>query len=109
MTKAPLFRVAKGREVHLLIGNRSPWPQSMHLHGHYARVIGRLDATARIDAHRDTVLLDPRERLTLAFVADNPGRWMLAAEHSGAPEHRHGHLVRGGVRKRVVMAACPRS
>jgi FtsP/CotA-like multicopper oxidase with cupredoxin domain len=25
------------------------------------------------------VLLDPRERLTLAFVADNPGRWMLAA------------------------------
>jgi FtsP/CotA-like multicopper oxidase with cupredoxin domain len=79
MTKAPLFRVAKGREVHLLIENRSPWPQSMHLHGHYARVIGRLDATARIDAHRDTVLLDPRERLTLAFVADNPGRWMLAA------------------------------
>jgi FtsP/CotA-like multicopper oxidase with cupredoxin domain len=42
-------------------------------------VIGRLDATQPIDSHRDTVLLEPRERATLAFVADNPGRWMLAA------------------------------
>jgi FtsP/CotA-like multicopper oxidase with cupredoxin domain len=25
------------------------------------------------------VLLHPRERTTLAFVADNPGKWMLAS------------------------------
>jgi FtsP/CotA-like multicopper oxidase with cupredoxin domain len=79
MTEAPLFRVEKGREVHLLVENRSPWPQSMHLHGHYARVTGRSRPTEPMDAHRDTVLLHPRERATLAFVADNPGKWLLAS------------------------------
>jgi FtsP/CotA-like multicopper oxidase with cupredoxin domain len=79
MTEAPLFRVEKGREVHLLVENRSPWPQSMHLHGHYARVIGRIRPAVPMDAHRDTVLLHPRERATLAFVADNPGKWLLAS------------------------------
>jgi FtsP/CotA-like multicopper oxidase with cupredoxin domain len=79
MTRAPLFRVDRGREVHLVLENLSPWPQAMHMHGHFGRPIGRIGPASPLDAFRDTVLLHPRERTTLAFVADNPGKWMLAS------------------------------
>ena len=74
-----LFRVDRGREVHLVLENLSPWPQAMHIHDHFGRPIGRMGPASPLDAFRATVLLHPRERTTLAFVADNPGKWMLAS------------------------------
>jgi FtsP/CotA-like multicopper oxidase with cupredoxin domain len=47
----------------------------MHLHGFSFRVIDN-DAGAP-GPWQDTVLLAPRETKTIAFVADNPGDWML--------------------------------
>ena len=35
--------------------------------------------------HADTVLLQPKERIEVAFVADNPGGWML---HCHIIEHQ---------------------
>ena len=74
----PLFQVQKGRAVKLLLDNSSPWAQCMHLHGHRARLSGA-SHPMESGAVRDTVLLRPRQRVTLEFTADNPGRWLLAS------------------------------
>jgi FtsP/CotA-like multicopper oxidase with cupredoxin domain len=38
----------------------------------------------------DTVLIRPRERVRVAFVADNPGDWML---HCHVMDHQVGGLM----------------
>ncbi len=55
------------------------------MHGHVFRVLTR---NGRPEAYRpwaDTVLLDPDSRAEIAFVADNPGDWML---HCHVLEHQ---------------------
>lgn len=46
----------------------------MHLHGHTFQVI-KPDGSA--GPRKDTVIVLPMQRLTVALVADNPGLWML--------------------------------
>jgi FtsP/CotA-like multicopper oxidase with cupredoxin domain len=55
----------------------------MHLHGHAFKVIAKNGAPA--DEWGDTVLIDPKGRAEVAFVADNPGDWML---HCHVLEHQ---------------------
>ena len=46
----------------------------MHLHGHSFQVVGI--GTQRFSgAMRDTVLVTPKETVTIAFDANNPGWW----------------------------------
>lgn len=73
----PLFGVALGRTVQLRIVNDTAWPHAMHLHGHHFRVLSRSGSRKLRPFWWDTVLMDPREEMTIAFVADNPGKWML--------------------------------
>ena len=68
----PLFEASPGETVRLLISNKTAWPHGMHLHGHHFHVI-----TGGIGPARDTVLLNREETTELAFVADNPGDWLL--------------------------------
>lgn len=77
---APLFSLSLGKSYILEVSNETAWPHPMHLHGHAFRV---LDAPGR--PLRDTVLLEPRGRTELAFMADNPGDWML---HCHILEHQ---------------------
>lgn len=42
------------------------------------------------DTWRDTLLMAPRSRATVAMVADNPGRWML---HCHIPEHQEAGMM----------------
>lgn len=49
----------------------------MHLHGHTFQV---LDADGRGGPRKDTVIVLPKQRLSVALITDNPGAWML---------HRH--------------------
>lgn len=73
----PLFVLRKGRSYVLNLVNDTAWHHPIHLHGHSFRVLSRNGAAT---AHRewlDTVLLAPRERAEIAFVADNPGDWMF--------------------------------
>ena len=58
--------------------NDTAWHHPVHLHGHVFRVLPRGHWT-------DTVLLDPRSRVEVAFAADNPGDWML---HCHVLEHQ---------------------
>jgi len=81
----PLLTLERGRTHVLAMTNDTPWLHPMHLHGHSFRVLSR---DGRPTPHRewqDTVLLGPRERVEVAFVADNPGDWMF---HCHILEHQ---------------------
>jgi FtsP/CotA-like multicopper oxidase with cupredoxin domain len=86
----PLLTLERNRSYVLELVNDTVWHHPMHLHGHSFRIISRNGTST---AHRewgDTVLLDPRERAEIAFVADNPGDWMF---HCHILEHQVGGMM----------------
>ncbi|AEG93726.1 multicopper oxidase family protein [Ramlibacter tataouinensis] len=88
--EAPIVTLRRGRSYVLALHNDTRWHHPIHLHGHSFRVLRR---NGRETAHRewrDTVLLDPGERADIAFVADNPGDWML---HCHVLEHQEGGMM----------------
>ena len=66
--------IAQGQRTALTFNNMSMMWHPMHLHGHTFQVI-RPDGTR--GARKDTVIVQPMQRLTVEVVADNPGEWML--------------------------------
>jgi FtsP/CotA-like multicopper oxidase with cupredoxin domain len=83
----PLLRLALGRSHRLAIVNRTAFAHPIHLHGHSFRVLARDGREEPDRPWRDTVLVAPGERVEVAFVADNPGLWMLhchVLEHQGS-------------------------
>jgi FtsP/CotA-like multicopper oxidase with cupredoxin domain len=79
----PLFEVQRGRTQILELVNATPQMHPIHLHGHFFKV---LKARRDMPPHwADTVLLGPNDRIEVAFVADNPGDWML---HCHIIEHQ---------------------
>ena len=75
---APLLALKRGGSYVLELINETAWHHPIHLHGHVFRVLGRAEWA-------DSILLDPRSRAEVAFVADNPGDWML---HCHVLEHQ---------------------
>jgi len=73
----PILTLARGKTYILAIDNQTAWYHPIHLHGHSFRVITRNGTTTQYQEWRDTVLIPPRERAEIAFVADNPGDWMF--------------------------------
>ena len=86
----PLFEIARGRTCILDMRNETAWWHPMHLHGHSFQVLDRDGKPEPHDIWGDTVLVRPRERVRVAFVADNPGDWML---HCHVMEHQVGGLM----------------
>jgi FtsP/CotA-like multicopper oxidase with cupredoxin domain len=80
----PMFTVAAGRPVVIKMTNDTAWPHAMHIHGHHMLVTARTRGVVK-PWFRDTVLMEPREEMTVAFLADNPGKWML---HCHMLEHQ---------------------
>jgi FtsP/CotA-like multicopper oxidase with cupredoxin domain len=72
----PLFSVKRGRTVVLGFPNRTAFPHSMHLHGHHFRLLDNLDDGWK-PFWLDTVVVLPERTARIAFLADNPGKWML--------------------------------
>ncbi len=68
--------VKAGQRVVLEVVNRSMMAHPMHLHGHHFQVVA-LNGTPVRGAMRDTVLVPVEGSVTLAFDADNPGRWLF--------------------------------
>lgn len=68
--------VRKGQRVSVTMVNESPMAHPMHLHGQHFQVTA-LNGTALAGAVRDTVLVPMNGSATIAFDADNPGRWPL--------------------------------
>ncbi|MBW2064475.1 MAG: multicopper oxidase family protein [Deltaproteobacteria bacterium] len=70
---APL-RVNNGDRIRIRYWNRSMMPHPMHLHGHFFRVVNPpLPPDQWV--LKDTVIVDPMQRMEIEFLADNPGRW----------------------------------
>lgn len=86
---APAFRAARGQSVRLTIENPTAWWHPMHLHGHHVKLLARNGQPLPEQAWRDTVLLAPRDRIDVAFVADNPGAWLI---HCHVLEHHAGGM-----------------
>ena len=66
--------IATGQRVVIEMVNHSMMAHPMHLHGHAFQVMA-LNGTPRAGAVRDTVLVPPMGTVTIAFDANNPGRW----------------------------------
>lgn len=73
----PMFRAPLGRTVRMQLSNRTAWPHAIHLHGHHFTVLSRNGSNDPHRDVRDTILMGPDEEAEIAFVADNPGRWMV--------------------------------
>jgi FtsP/CotA-like multicopper oxidase with cupredoxin domain len=86
----PVLTLTRGKSYILTIDNRTAWHHPMHLHGHSFRVITRNGARTKYREWRDTVLIPPRERAEIAFVADNPGDWMF---HCHILDHQEGGMM----------------
>lgn len=84
MPEAPLVEAVRGETVAIRMENRTGWPHAMHLHGHHFRAVGAEGPTGPL---RDTLLVPRGETATVAFLADNPGDWLLhchMVEHAAA-------------------------
>ncbi len=86
----PLFTIDRGRSCILDFRNETAWWHPMHLHGHSFNIVSRDGVAVPHDEWGDTVLVRPREHVRVAFVADNPGDWML---HCHVMEHQVGGLM----------------
>jgi FtsP/CotA-like multicopper oxidase with cupredoxin domain len=66
--------IATGQRVVIEMINQTMMPHPMHLHGHAFQVVA-IDGAPLTGAVRDTVLVPTKGSVTIAFDADNPGRW----------------------------------
>ena len=67
--------------------NQTGWIHGMHVHGHHFQIVKRKGALQQNADWRDTFIIDRDEKVEIAFVADNPGKWLLHChmlEHAAA-------------------------
>jgi FtsP/CotA-like multicopper oxidase with cupredoxin domain len=86
----PLLTFQRGRSVVLTIRNQTAWWHPMHFHGHSLRVLSRNGAVVPHRQWGATILLAPKDTVECAFVADNPGDWML---HCHVMDHQMAGLM----------------
>ena len=82
---APLLSVKRGRTVVLGLSNPSSENAYIHLHGHSFRLLDALDDGWK-PFWLDTMPIAPGGKSRIAFVADNPGKWLI--EGLAAPTGR---------------------
>lgn len=84
----PLFRAKRGETIEITFDNKTGWLHGMHVHGHHFRILER--SHSDIDEGqpwRDTFVIGPDQVTRIAFVADNPGKWLIHChmlEHAAA-------------------------
>jgi len=86
----PMLTLARDKSHVIAMTNATAWHHPMHLHGHSFRVISRNGQPTPYREWQDTVLVSPREKVEIAFVADNPGDWMF---HCHVLEHQAGGMM----------------
>lgn len=74
----PLFSVRRGTPVTLGFANKTFFTQVMHVQGHALRLLHDLDDGWE-PYWRDSVIVQPKKTKHVAFIADNPGRWLICS------------------------------
>lgn len=87
--EAPLAKVRRGETVVVEMINDTAFPHAMHLHGMHFREIRRNDRAVE-GSWRDTTVMASDDRVSIAFVAETPGKWML---HCHMIEHQAGGMM----------------
>lgn len=88
LSDTPLFASKRNETILFNVFNDTSFLHAMHIHGHHFRILERSEST--IDEGkpwRDTFLIGPGQTTKVAFVTDNPGRWLLHChmlEHAAA-------------------------
>jgi FtsP/CotA-like multicopper oxidase with cupredoxin domain len=80
----PLVTFQRGRSYVIELINQTPHMHPIHLHGHTFKVIAS-NKEEVVPHFADTTLVAPKERVKIAFRADNPGDWMI---HCHIIEHQ---------------------
>jgi len=86
---APLFSTRRGRVIVLAVTNRTTDMAMVHLHGHTTRLLDKLDDGWK-PFWLDTIMTAPEQTVRLAFLADNPGKWLV---HAAIPGRQDGGLA----------------
>jgi FtsP/CotA-like multicopper oxidase with cupredoxin domain len=86
----PMLTLRRDQAHVIAMTNATAWHHPIHLHGHSFRVISRSGEPTPRREWQDTVLMAPREKVEIAFVADNPGDWMF---HCHILEHQAGGMM----------------
>ncbi|WP_022940524.1 multicopper oxidase family protein [Psychromonas hadalis] len=88
---APLVKLELGKSYIFNLRNVTQYHHPIHLHGHTWTVLKSNKRDIHPQGyHTDTVLLGKNETVQVAFVADNPGRWMY---HCHVIEHMNTGLM----------------
>lgn len=82
----PLFTAQKGEAILLEVDNRTGFSQPLHVHGHVWQVVEETPS----GIWQDTAVIQPKELLSLAMVADDPGTWAI---HSLVAERVDGGMI----------------
>lgn len=72
--------IKNGQRIEVTMTNRSMMGHPMHLHGHHFQVVA-VNGRRIVGAVRDTVHLPPMTSVTIAFDADNAGKWAFHCHH----------------------------
>ena len=73
----PLFEAKKGETLILEFSNKTSFPQPLHIHGHVWKLLESDGQTVDGSSWMDTAVVPGLSSAKLAFVADNPGLWVL--------------------------------
>ena len=88
LTLEPFFKAERGQTVAIQIFNDTAFSHAMHIHGHHFRVLPENgNDEEKAGPWRDTFIVFAAKTKTIAFVADNPGKWLLHChmlEHAAA-------------------------
>ena len=88
MAQEPLFRAQRGESIIIDSLNDTAFAHAMHTHGHHFQILSRNGVEVAHPDWRDTFISDRGERVKIAFVADNPGKWLIHC-------HMLGHAAAG--------------
>ncbi|MED1201833.1 multicopper oxidase family protein [Heyndrickxia acidicola] len=89
MENLPPLMVKLGDKVKIHFDNPTNIPHAMHLHGHDFIVLDQNGhPMSGSPIYMNTVMVNPHESVDIAFVANNPGLWMLHC-------HMLGHAYNG--------------
>jgi FtsP/CotA-like multicopper oxidase with cupredoxin domain len=78
----PAFKVRRGTVVMAGLRNDTAVFQAVHLHGHQVRLLDGLDDGWK-PFFLDTIMVPPGQTARIAYLADNPGKWIVSAQAIG--------------------------